>query len=89
MMNTARAYTKKRPAPPLLALAIMGRKREISSTKNFMYYANRLQPQLARTVLASGHCNFRKAKPSATANSGPIVSKTLPKNAGAPTFEKG
>src|SRR3989338_6890283 len=35
------------------------------------------------------YCNFRKAKPKATANSGPVVSRTFPKNSGAPTLEKG
>src|SRR3989344_5659377 len=35
------------------------------------------------------YCNLRKASPRATANSGPIVSRTFPKKAGALTLEKG
>ena len=35
------------------------------------------------------YCNLRNAKPSATANSGPTASRTLPKKEGAPTLLNG
>ena len=35
------------------------------------------------------YCNFLKARPIATANSGPVVSKTLSKKTGASILEKG